>query len=82
NPPPEITRAFGKFSHEPSIWVVRCFISPSSSEPGEGKKSSSLDMAKAVGTAVQFSSSSAAGVSMAIWTLLVSLSPSFTYLRV
>ncbi|MCI84664.1 hypothetical protein A2U01_0105942, partial [Trifolium medium] len=45
NPPPEITRAFGKFSHEPSIWAVRCFIIPSSSTSGGGRKSSSLDMA-------------------------------------
>ncbi|MCI66784.1 hypothetical protein A2U01_0088042, partial [Trifolium medium] len=65
NPPPEITRAFGKFSHEPSIWAVRCFISPSSSELGGGRKSSAFDMAKAVGTAVRLSSSSVAEVSMA-----------------
>ncbi|MCI83855.1 hypothetical protein A2U01_0105131, partial [Trifolium medium] len=55
----------GKFSHEPSIWAVRCFISPSSSELEGGRKSSGLDMAKAVGTDVRLSSSSAAGASMA-----------------
>ncbi|MCI56264.1 hypothetical protein A2U01_0077515, partial [Trifolium medium] len=46
-PPPVITRDLGKFSHDPSIWAVRCFNSPSSSGSQGGRKSSSLVMAKA-----------------------------------
>ncbi|MCI92453.1 hypothetical protein A2U01_0113749, partial [Trifolium medium] len=49
------------------MWAVRCFSSPSSSGSQGGRKSSSLVMAKVVGTAVRFSLSSVAGASMAIW---------------
>ncbi|MCI44501.1 hypothetical protein A2U01_0065740, partial [Trifolium medium] len=60
-------------------WAVKCFSSSSSSGSQGGRKSLSLVMAKAVGTAVRFSPSSLAGASMAIWASLVSLSLSFTY---
>ncbi|MCI78226.1 hypothetical protein A2U01_0099496, partial [Trifolium medium] len=53
------------------MWVVRCFSSPSSFGSQDGRKSSSLVMAKAVGTVVRFSSSSVAGASMAICASLV-----------
>ncbi|MCI97985.1 hypothetical protein A2U01_0119286, partial [Trifolium medium] len=49
------------------MWAVKCFSNSSSSGLQGGKKSSSLVMAKAVGIAARFSSSSAAGASMAIW---------------
>ncbi|PNX66527.1 hypothetical protein L195_g063093, partial [Trifolium pratense] len=36
SPPPVITSALGKFSHEPFRWALKCLMSAPSSDPGDG----------------------------------------------
>ncbi|CAJ2661597.1 unnamed protein product [Trifolium pratense] len=47
-PPPVITIALGKFSHEPFICALKCLMSASSSDPGEGRGISGAEMARAL----------------------------------